>query len=117
MHIGRDIRPGKYGAKATVVDGIRFASKKEAKRWGELNLLERAGEIRDLKRQVPILMHGEKEAIKTPTGKNAIYVADFRYIDTKTGLWVIEDAKGYATPVYKLKRAILAAMGITIREV
>lgn len=110
-------RPHKYGATAVEVDGIRFASKREAKRWSELKLLERLGEIRDLKRQVPVLMRGEKEPIKTPTGRNATYRADFTYIDNLNGAWVIEDSKGFRTPEYKLKRAILAAMGIQIREV
>ena len=55
--------------------------------------------------------------IRTPTGRVAHYVADFIYIDNRTGLEVIEDAKGYPTPEYKLKRAILAAQGVQIVEV
>jgi hypothetical protein len=107
----------KYRSEATIVDGIRFSSKKEAKRWGELGLLERAGEIIDLKRQVRISLRGERDWIKTPTGRDATYVADFTYIDNRSGEYTVEDAKGFRTPEYKLKRAILAAMGITIKEV
>ncbi len=107
----------KYGNRKTTLDGITFDSAKEAKRWAELKLLERAGEIRDLERQRPIPMIGQKDDIKTPTGRQATYRADFIYTDTKTGAWVVEDSKGFRTPEYLLKRAILAAMGITIREV
>jgi hypothetical protein len=107
----------KYKAKPVTIDGIRFPSKKEAARWFQLVLLQRAGEISGLARQVPILLHGELGPIKTPTGRNAVYKADFTYTDAKTGSKVIEDAKGYQTPEYKLKRAILAAQGIEIREV
>lgn len=111
------VKSHKYKAKAVEVDGIRFPSKKEAKRWFELVALQKGGAIMGLERQVPILLHGELGPIKTPTGRNAVYRADFAYIDAKTGAKVIEDAKGFRTPEYKLKRAILSAQGITIREV
>jgi hypothetical protein len=110
-------KPHKFGAKATFVDGIRFPSKKEAVRWCDLQTLERAGDISDLKRQVSIQMMGKLGPIKTPTGRVATYKADFTYTEAKTGLLVIEDAKGFQTPEYKLKRAILAAQGIVIKEV
>jgi hypothetical protein len=108
-------------AKITEVGAIKFASKKEARRWQELKLLERAGEIDDLMRQVPIPLRGEHDWIKTPTGKIMHYVADFTYaeIDKKGRIerLVIEDAKGHKTEVYLIKKAIMAAMGLTIREV
>lgn len=107
----------KYGAKRTELDGINFASKREAKRYSELKLLQAAGEIRDLELQVPVPLMGERDKIKTPTGRHMRYVADFRYFDARLNAWVIEDAKGFMTPEYKLKRAILAAMGLEIREV
>lgn len=109
--------PHKYSAQVVYVAGIRFPSKREANRWAELQLLERAGEIAQLRRQVPIAMEGQTGPILTPTGRKAKYVADFSYVDTKSGAWVIEDAKGFQTEAYKLKRAILAAMGVHIREV
>lgn len=110
-------RAHKYGAKKATVDGVNFSSKREAKRWSHLQLLLRAGEIKDLRRQTKIALIGRSDMIRTPTGRVAHYVADFVYIDNRTGLEVIEDAKGYPTPEYKLKRAILAAQGVQIVEV
>lgn len=110
-------RKHKYGAKPVTVDGIKFDSAKEAKRWGELKLLERGAEISFLERQVKIALVGMTGPILTPTGRQAHYVADFLYFDTRGCCRVIEDAKGFQTPEYKLKRAILAAMGLTIKEV
>lgn len=75
--------PSKYHATKTVVDGITFDSKKEAKRYAELKLLERAGAIRDLRRQVRYELIS---AFDVP-GKHyrpTSYVADFVYIDCKT---------------------------------
>jgi len=111
------MRPHKYGAKKATVDGVNFSSKREAKRWMELQMLLEGGEIKDLRRQVKIALIGRADMIRTPTGKVAHYVADFVYFDNRTGLEVIEDAKGYPTPEYKLKRAILAAQGVRIVEV
>ena len=111
------MKPHKFGAKAETVDGIRFASKREARRWGELQLLQRAGQIMDLRRQVKFHLFGRDGPILTPGGRVAQYVADFVYVDNRNGLEVIEDAKGYPTPEYKLKRAILAAQNIKIIEV
>jgi len=110
--------PSKYRAQPVFVDGIRFDSKREAKRWQELKLLERAGEISDLERQVSIDLLGRDGPILTDSGKRVRrYVADFRYFDHKLGAHVIEDAKGFPTAEYKIKRAILAAMGVEIKEV
>ena len=110
-------RPHKFGAKRAEVDGIKFSSKREARRWVDLSLLLAAGEIRDLRRQVKIAMIGKADMIRTPTGRVAHYVADFVYWDNRKGFEVIEDSKGFPTPEYKLKRAILAAQGVTITEV
>jgi hypothetical protein len=107
----------KYRSEATIVDGIRFSSKKEARRWGELKLLQKAGLIAGLERQYRYPLHGQEAPILTPTGRQAYYVADFVYEDIEAKAVVIEDAKGFRTPEYKLKRAILAAMGLTIKEV
>lgn len=108
------------GAKRTTVDGITFASKKEAARWAVLRQLERAGHIYALERQVPIELDGKDDYVRTPGGRPMRYVADFRYIDNRLcGATVIEDVKSgdHRTEVYQIKRAILAAMGIKIREV
>lgn len=94
------------------VDGIRFDSLKEAHRWGVLRLLEKQGLIRDLRRQVSIPLDGRDGPIRfQPSNRKAVYRADFVYFDVPKGVEVIEDSKGYQTPEFKLKRAILAAMG------
>jgi len=107
------------GARSVVVDGVRFASRKEARRWAQLRLLEQAGEIVDLRRQVPIGLEGRDGPILTDSGaRQRSYVADFRYWDVALGAWVIEDAKSgdFSTEVYRLKRSILNAQGIEILE-
>lgn len=102
----------KYGAKRTTIDGITFASKREAARWCDLKLMERAGLIRGLERQVPLEI-----VPKTDKYRARYYVADFVYTDTATGERVYEDSKGYATKEYQLKRAIVyAKYGIEIIE-
>lgn len=107
----------KYGAKKTVVGDIKFDSKKEAARWMDLQLLERAGEISDLKRQVKVELMGQHRPLYTRTGRKMKYVADFTYIDKSSEVLVIEDVKGFKTREYEVKRAILQAMGLEIREV
>lgn len=101
----------KYGARKVYVDGIKFDSKHESDRYRELVILQRAGEISDLKLQVPF------ELIPKQDGERACcYKADFTYIEN--GQLVVEDAKGYKTEVYKLKKKLmLKEYGIKIREV
>lgn len=101
----------KYGAKRVEVDGIRFDSQAEARRYGELRLLEAAGTIFDLKLQVEYPVHLKGQHICT-------YRADFVYFDREKGEWIIEDVKGVRTQVYRLKRRLVeASYGITITEV
>ena len=117
---------GRYGnVKRTVVNGIKFASQHEATRYGELRLLEAYDKIHDLKLQprypivigrVPVVKRSERY----PNGRPLTYVADFSYIDTETGNRIIEDVKmqsGHKTEVYKIKRALMDAMGYRITEV
>lgn len=105
------------GAVKETVDGITFDSRREAKRYQELRLLERAGEISDLEIQVPIYLEGKNGPILTERGRIMLYKADFRYYDRRIKAHVIEDAKGHPTDVFKMKRAILLAMGVEIRTV
>jgi hypothetical protein len=100
----------KYHAQKETVDGITFASRKEAKRYRELKLLERANAITDLKLQVPFpLIH------KSKYGREVKYIADFVY--TEDGKTVVEDTKGYRTDVYKIKRRLMQELySITIKE-
>lgn len=95
----------KYKAKKTVVDGITFDSKKEARRYQELKLLERAGVIKDLSLQPNFLLQ-EKFKYREKTERKIEYIADFQYYVIKDKKWVIEDVKGYKTDVYKLKRKL-----------
>lgn len=100
----------KYGNKRTVIDGITFASKREARRYQELKLLEQVGEIQDLVLQpsFDLIVQGGKIVGR--------YFADFKYrIGNKV---VIEDSKGARTDVYRLKKRIVEAVhGIKINEV
>jgi hypothetical protein len=91
----------KYNAKAVVIDGQRFDSTFEGKRYSQLKMLERLKEIRDLRLQVTYPLIVNDVAI-------ASYVADFVYISE--GSEVVEDAKGYLTPVYKLKKKLMKAI-------
>ncbi len=101
----------KYGnIKTTTSDGITHDSIREANRWCELKLLERAGKISDLQRQVKF------ELLPKQDGERAVYyIADFVY--TEDGKQVVEDAKGFRTKEYKLKkRMLLYFKGIKIKE-
>jgi Protein of unknown function (DUF1064) len=105
--------PNKYGAKKTTIDGIKFDSLKEARRYTELRLLERAGKILDLQCQVgySLVVNGHK------IGR---YTADFVYWDSGIRKEVVEDVKSPATKKardYVLrKKLMLAIHGIEIRE-
>lgn len=103
----------KYGAKKIKdpATGYIFDSKAEFIRWCELRILERAGKISDLQRQV------KYELIPKQDGERACtYVADFVYIDSD-GNTVVEDTKGVKTDAYKIKRKLmLHRYGIKIKE-
>lgn len=91
----------KYGArKMKAPDGQVFDSVKEYHRYGILKLLERAGKISDLKRQV------KYELIPKQEGERACsYVADFTYYED--GKLVVEDCKGFRTDAYKIKKKLM----------
>jgi hypothetical protein len=105
----------KYGAKKTQVGEIKFDSKKEATRWMELQLLERGGEIGELRRQVKVELIGQYRPLFTRTGRKMKLTFDFAYIDD--GVQVYEDAKGYPTRDYEVRVAVARAMGLEVREV
>ncbi len=104
----------KYRSVKTVVDGHPFDSLKEARRYAELRLLEKTGAIGELQCQVryPLRVNG----ILVTT-----YVADFVYrdgaADEEDSKVVMEDVKGFRTPVYRLKKKLMAALGWDIVEV
>lgn len=117
----------KYGANKATVDGIIFDSRREARRYSQLKLLERAGEISDLQLQVKFeLIPTQFEEVevngKIRRGKcierSICYYADFVYTDNSTGETVVEDAKGMRTPEYVMKRKLMLYIhGIQIKEV
>lgn len=126
----------KFNTKKIVVDGITFDSKKEARRYKELCLMERSCEITDLQRQVKFVLipaqyetyerYGKKgqrlKDGKRCVEKECAYIADFVY--KKDGYLVVEDAKGYRNPstsgyaYFALKRKLMLWVhGIRISEV
>lgn len=107
----------KYRAKPVEVDGIKFPSQKEAKRWCELRLLERDGKIRNLRRQVAIKLEGQRGPVKTATGKHMKLTIDFAYEDRRLN-WaeVYEESKGMRTRDYDVRLAVAQAMGIEVLQ-
>jgi hypothetical protein len=111
------MRRHKYGAETTEVDGIRFASKKEARRYGELKLLEKAREISGLELQPSFTLQANGLPLTYDSGRKVTYRADFAYYCHRRVKRIVEDAKGFRTPEYKIKRAILRSMGVEVVEV
>lgn len=95
----------KYRAQKTVVDGIKFDSKREAERYCELKLLEKAKEIRNLELQPRFLLQDKFVDKYGKTHRKIEYVADFMYVD-KNNKKIVEDVKGVMTDVYKLKKKL-----------
>lgn len=93
----------KYKNKKTQVDMYLFDSVLEAKRYKQLALLERAGEIKNLKLQVPFLLQ-ESFRKNGKTYRKIEYIADFVY--EEKGQTIVEDVKGIQTDVFKLKHKI-----------
>lgn len=108
----------KYGNKKTVIDGQSFDSRAEAKRWRDLCLLEKAGQIKWLQRQVVIELLPKVKYSDAKRATPAVrYVADFCYT-THLGERVIEDVKGFRTAAYRLKRHMLKALhGLEVKEI
>ena len=108
----------KYNNKKITVDGQIFDSKKEASRYEELRLLEKAGEIKDLRTQVKfkLIPAQRDEATGKVVERECSYKADFVY--EEDGKTVVEDVKGFRTKEYVIKRKLMLwRYGIRIREV
>ena len=94
----------KYLSKKTIIDGIKFDSKKEGLHYLELKKLQEQGKISNLELQPPFLLQEgftrDKKKYRPIT-----YIADFRYIED--GKVIVEDVKGFKTPEYKLKKKLL----------
>ena len=129
MNYGHGYRQrNKYGAKKVTVNGETFDSKKEAARYQELLLLQRAGKIMGLARQQRFEIIPEHREPDTAGPRGGIkkgkvierarfYVADFVYYDVERESLVVEDCKGFRTEAYRLKKALmLDRYGITIKE-
>jgi hypothetical protein len=113
-------RRGKYKNRRVTVDGLKFDSEKEAGRWFDLVALEKAGQIAELKRQVPFelapAVHLAGEKRKKPALR---YLADATYVIA--GQLVVEDTKSDVTRKlgeYRIKKHLMATVhGIHIKEV
>ena len=121
----------KYQAKKTYANGMVFDSIKEADRYFSLYVLERAGKIKNLRRQVKFELlptqyetfprYSDKTGKRLTDGKRAIekgctYIADFVY--EENGKTIVEDTKGFKTEAYKIKKKMMLFFhGIKIREV
>ncbi len=110
----------KYNAQRICACGERFDSRREYARWCELKMLERSGEIRDLKRQVRYKLIPAQRDGKRLLERECAYIADFTYQERAEGGWapVVEDVKGVRTPEYIIKRKLMLYLhGIRVREV
>lgn len=106
----------KYGNQPIVVDGFRFDSIREATRWQQLRLMERAGKIERLRRQVPFELIPSQRVDGKVVERAVKYIADFVYY--QNDVMIVEDAKGNITKDYVIKRKLLLwRYGIRIKEV
>ena len=96
----------KYRAIKTELDGITFDSRREASRYAELKMMQQQGVIERLELQpvYPLTFNGR------PVGRKRKYIADFRYWCNARQRHVVEDVKGFDTPVSKLKRDIVECL-------
>lgn len=111
------LNKNKYHNKRIVVNGIEFDSKREAQRYATLMLLQRAGQITDLQRQVPFeLIPKQTDEDGNLLERKCTYIADFVYYED--GRLVVEDAKGVKTPEYRIKKKLmLLRHGVIVKEV
>ena len=100
----------KYHAKKVVIDGLTFDSKKEAQRYGELLLLQRAGHLHSLKVHPPFELQAKFHHPIAGNQRAMTYTADFSYVEAPPRGWgsVVEDVKTKATKTeaYKLRRKL-----------
>lgn len=98
-------KPNKYHSIKTEVDGEVLDSRREAKRWRQLKLMGKAGEVAGVARQVQFFLPG-----------GVIYKADFVLLH-RDGTFTVEDAKGVRTKEYSIKKRLMKFLGIEIVEV
>lgn len=118
----------KYNARKVMVDGQQFDSVKEGRRFQSLRLMEKAGMIEDLRRQVTFTLIPPQDIRDRKTGKHlrteraCRYVADFVYTDNRDGKTIVEDVKGYrggqAYAIFSIKRKLMLYLfGIEVIEI
>ncbi len=110
----------KYSSTKVDQDGITFDSKKEARRWADLERLQAAGQISELRRQVPFVLAPSVRLIGEQRAKPALrYFADSTYV--RDGMLVIEDVKSpptRKTAIYRAKRHLMkSVLALDITEV
>lgn len=106
----------KYRSRKITRNGITFDSLKEYRRYCELSLLEKAGAITELKRQVKYELIPSQRINGKVVERSCAYVADFVY--KQNGETVVEDTKGFKTKDYIIKRKlVLYIYGIKIKEI
>ena len=98
-------KPSKFHNIKTEVDGEKLDSRREAKRWRQLKLMGKAGEVAGVARQVQFFLPG-----------SVIYKADFVLLH-RDGTYTVEDAKGVRTKEYSIKKRLMKFLGIEIVEV
>lgn len=130
------LKRSKYGAKKITRDGVTFDSLREYRRFCELSLLEKSGDIAGLRRQVvfpliptqrekpcEVYKRGKNKGLPKPgrvLEKEVNYIADFVYAEKRAGKaeLIVEDVKGFRTKDYILKRKMMLYFhGIKIREI
>ena len=128
------MKRNKYYAEKCKINGSVFDSKREARRYTQLQLLQRAGQICDLQRQVKFILVPAQYETYERYGKNrrrlkdgqrllereVAYIADFVYFEN--GEKVVEDTKGYkkgtAYDLFTIKRKLMLSVhGIRVREI
>ena len=108
----------KYHSRQITVNGIVFDSHREARRYQELQLLLRAGEISQLEMQKKYTLIPAQKKPSGGTERAVTYTADFVYTDNRTGKKVVEDAKGVKTQQYIIRRKLMLwTHGIEVKEV
>lgn len=114
-------KPPKYGNRKVTVGGETFDSQREYDRYCQLRLMEKAGLIKELRRQVKFVLIPSQKKNGKVAERECAYYADFVYLE-KVGLgeWqtVVEDAKGMKTEVYKIKKKLMRYVyGYEVKEV
>ena len=123
--VNQQKKANKLNAVKTNIDGLKFDSKSEAKRYTELKMLQAAGEISDLKTQVKfVLIPSQKGEDGKVIEKECSYIADFVYYDNRANKTIVEDVKGYVNPAsstyakFVIKRKLMLYIhGIRVTEV